>query len=73
MKPQVVVRGGREDESVVIIAKADYELLAAPTPPAAFWAASPLARAVREGALSLDAATDPFGRVPDAGRDVSLD
>lgn len=71
-EPQVVVRGGRADESVVIIAKADYDLLAAPTPTAEFFASSPLARAVREGALRLDDAEDPFARVPDAGRDVGI-
>lgn len=71
-EPQVVVRGGRVDESVVIIAKADYDLLTASTPAAEFFGTSPLARAVREGALRLDDDADPFARVPDAGRDVSI-
>lgn len=71
-EPQVVVRGGRENESVVIIAKSDYDLLAAPTPTVEFFGSSPLARAVREGALRLDDGADPFARVPDAGRDVNI-
>ena len=53
-EPQVVVRGGRATESVVVIAKADYDLLVAPKPAAEFFGSSPLARAVRDGALRLD-------------------
>lgn len=53
-EPQVVVRGGRAAESVVVIAKADYDRLAAPKPAAEFFGSSPLARAVRDGALRLD-------------------
>lgn len=69
-QPQLVVRGGRADESVVVIARSDYERLVAPMDLVGFLRASPLAEAVAEGAFGADG--DPFPRQPDAPRDSPL-
>ncbi len=68
--PQLVVRGGREEDAVVIIAKSDYEQLVAPPNLADFLRESPLARAVAAG--ELDGADDPFERDRDLGREIRL-
>jgi len=71
-EPQVVMRGARADEAVVVIARSDYERLLAPRPLTEYLAGSPLARAVAEGLLSYPADADLFPRDPDVGRDVDV-
>lgn len=60
--PQVVIRGGRDEEAVVIISRADYERLHAPENLVDFLERSPLAQAFRDGDFATD---DPFERQPD--------
>ena len=69
-KPQLVTRGARENEAVVVIAREDYEQLLAPRNFAAFLAESPLAKAVAEGAFGGPASAEPFvlTRSRDTGR-----
>lgn len=71
-RPQLVTRGGRGDDAVVVIARSDYELLVAPTNLVDFLAASPLAEAVAEGAFGEPSGADPFARVRDMGRATDL-
>jgi len=71
-EPQVVTRGARAEDAVVVICRADYERLVAPRPLTEYLARSPLAKAVREGAFGDDAAYDPFARDRDTGRDLDL-
>jgi prevent-host-death family protein len=72
-EPQVVTRGAREEDAVVVIARSDYERLLAPRPLTQYLAASPLARAVAEGLFEYAATDDPFPRDPDAGHDIDLE
>ena len=72
-EPQLVTRGGREEESVVILSRADYEQLLAPREMVAFFAGSPLAKAIADGAFGDPATVDPFSRSRDVGRAVELD
>ena len=69
-QPQIVVRGRRTDESVVVVARSDYERLLAPANLVDFMQASPLAQAVANG--ELGAAADPFERQRDLGRDIQF-
>jgi len=71
-EPQVVTRGARAEDAVVVICRADYERLVAPRPLTEYLAHSPLAKAVREGAFGHDEGHDPFARDRDAGRDLDL-
>lgn len=71
-EPQVVTRGARAEDAVVVICRADYERLVAPRPLTEYLAHSPLAKAVREGAFGPDENYDPFSRDRDTGRDVDL-
>lgn len=71
-QPQLVTRGRREEDAVVVVAKSDYERLLAPTDLLAFLRESPLAEAVAAGAFREVADEDPFGRPRDLGRDPSL-
>lgn len=67
-QPQVVVRGGRTEESVVVVARSDYERLLAPVNLVNFLRTSPLAEAVANGEMGGD--TDRFERQRDAGGDA---
>lgn len=71
-QPQVVVRGHREEDAVVVIARSDFERLLAPRDLVDFLRASPLAEAIAAGELGDATADDPFARVRDTGRDVAL-
>ena len=64
-RPQLVTRGGRGDDAVVVLARSEYERLLAPADLTAFLRDSPLAEAVAAGEISLDARRD-------APRDVDL-
>lgn len=64
--PQVVIRGGREDEAVVIISRAEYERLHAPENLVDFLTLSPLAQAIRDGDFGTDR---PFERQPEFAGD----
>mgnify|MGYP001228223100 CR=1 FL=1 len=72
-EPQVVTRGARAEDAVVVIAKSDYERLIAPQPLSRYLAASPLAKAVAEGALEYDAHGNLFARDQDAGRNPDVE
>lgn len=65
-KPQLITRGGRD--SVVVVAKSDYERLVAPEGLVPFMRRSPLANAIQRGELREDA----FDRARDLGRDVDV-
>lgn len=69
-QPQVVVRGGREEDAVVVVARGDYERLVAPRNLVDFLRDSPLAQAVAAG--EFEGSGDPFDRTRDLGRDVQL-
>jgi len=71
-EPQVVTRGGRADDAVVVIAQSDYERLVSPRPLTEYLAASPLAKAVAEGVFKHDAGGDLFPRDRDPGRDLDI-
>ena len=71
-EPQVVTRGARAQDAVVIIARSDYERLLAPRPLTEYLAASPLAKAVAEGAFGDHRSGDIFPRDRDLGRDIDL-
>jgi prevent-host-death family protein len=71
-EPQVVTRGRRDEDAVVVIAKADYERLVAPENLVDFLGRSPLAEAVAAGAFGEAAGPDPFARARDMGREVDL-
>lgn len=66
-RPQLV-RGIGADESVVVVARSDYERLLAPVNLVDFLQTSPLAEAVANGEMS--GGTDRFERQRDAGRDA---
>lgn len=66
-RPQLVTRGGRGDDAVVVLAKAEYERLIAPTGLVEFLRASPLREAVESGELVLDG-----DQTRDLPRDVDL-
>jgi prevent-host-death family protein len=76
-QPQLVTRGRRANDAVVVIARDDYERLVAPANLVDFLRDSPLAEAVADGAfggapMPDPSATDPFARPRDLGRDVQL-
>lgn len=71
-EPQLVTRGRRGDDAVVVIARADYERLVAPVNLVDFLRSSPLAEAVAEGAFGEPTTADPFARDRDMGRDVTF-
>jgi len=71
-EPQVVTRGARSEDAVVVIARSDYERLLAPHPLTEYLAASPLAKAVAEGAFGYDKDEVLFPRHRDFGRDIDL-
>ncbi|MBX9928717.1 MAG: type II toxin-antitoxin system Phd/YefM family antitoxin [Gemmatimonadaceae bacterium] len=71
-EPQIVTRGARPEDAVVIVARADYERLIAPRRLTDYLAASPMAKAVREGAFGYRTHDDPFPRERDLPRDVDL-
>ena len=71
-QPQLVTRGRRGDDAVVVIARSDYERLVAPTNLVDFLRDSPLAEALAERAAGETAGTDPFARSRDLGRDVEF-
>lgn len=72
-EPQLVVRGGREDEAVVVLARSDYEQLMAPKDLVTYFAESPLAKAVAEGVFGDPYTAEPFARQRDTNRPVSLE
>lgn len=65
-KPQVVTRG--RHDAVVVLAKEDYESLVAPQNLVEFLRNSPLATAIADEELPVDA----FERSRDLGRDVAF-
>ena len=67
--PQFVMRGGREEETVVIISRAEYERLLAPMNLVDFLEQSPLADAFAAGDFGPD---DPFDRPREFGRELSF-
>jgi prevent-host-death family protein len=72
-EPQVVIRGGREDEAVVVVARADYEALLAPTDLVAFFRESPLADAVAAGLFGDPDTAELFPRDRSLPRDVKFE
>lgn len=71
-EPQLVTRGGREGESVVVVARADYERLLAPVETTRFFAESPLAKAVAEGSFGDPKRPTIAVRARGGGRPVDL-
>jgi prevent-host-death family protein len=75
-KPQTVVRGGREEEAVVVVSKADYDRLVAPPkePLVEFLRRSPLAQAVADGAFGEEDSdgAELFPRPTERARDITL-
>src|SRR5687768_3899680 len=71
-QPQVVVRGRREEDAVVVVARSDYEQLLASRNLVDFLRDSPLAEAVAAGEFGDVATHDPFARPRDMGRDVAF-
>jgi len=69
-RPQLVTRGRRGEDAVVVVAREDYERLLAPRNLVDFLRDSPLAEAVAAGELGDAAAPDPFARTRDVGRDI---
>ena len=69
-QPQFVIRGRREEESVVVVARSDYERLVAPISLVDFLRASPLAATL--ASEDLAGAADPFARPRDLGRDIEF-
>lgn len=67
-RPQVVVPGGREEDAVVVVARAEYERLQTPKQSMLdFFRNSPLAEAVAAGEIDLDSL-----RSNDPPRDVDF-
>lgn len=71
-QPQLVTRGRRGEDAVVVIAKADYERLVAPENLVDFLRESPLAEAVAAGVFGEAVDADPFARPRELGREVKL-
>ncbi len=71
-QPQLVTRGRRGDDAVVVIARSDYERLVAPTNLVDFLRDSPLAEVIAEGAAGTSGRTNPFERPRDLGRNVEF-
>jgi prevent-host-death family protein len=71
-EPQLVTRGARAEDAVVIIARSDYERLIAPRVLTEYLAASPLAKAVAEGAFAYGEHGDLFPRERDLPRDIDI-
>lgn len=71
-EPQLVTRGRRGEDAVVVIAKADYERLLAPENLVDFLRGSPLAAAVAAGEFGDVSGPDPFDRPRDMGREIDL-
>jgi prevent-host-death family protein len=71
-QPQLVTRGRRGEEAVVILARDEYERLVAPRNLADVLRDSPLAEAFAAGDPQTSAGLDPFGRVRELSRDVEL-
>jgi prevent-host-death family protein len=71
-EPQVVTRGARAEDAVVVIARSDYERMIAPRPLTEYLANSPLAKAVSEGIFGYGERGDLFARDRDPGRDIDL-
>ena len=70
-RPQTLVRGPREEDAVVVVARSDYERLLASHHLAGFLRESPLAKAVAAQAERVGD-VDPFARPRDLGRDLDL-
>ena len=71
-QPQMVTRGRRGEDAVVVLAKEDYEQLVAPRNLADFLRESPLAEAVGAGELEMSV-DELFARPRDISRGVTLD
>ena len=71
-RPQLVTRGRRASDAVVVIAREDFERLTAPTNLVDFLRDSPLAEAVADGAFGEPSTADPFARPRDLARDVEF-
>ena len=61
-EPQLVTRGRRGDDAVVVMARSDHERLVAPMNLVDFFQRSPLAAAVADGAFGEPSEADPFAR-----------
>jgi antitoxin Phd len=72
-EPQIVIRGGREDEAVVVISRADYEQLLAPVDLVAFFRDSPLAEAIASGVFGDPDSAEIFPRDRSLSRDVQFE
>ena len=70
-RPQIVTRGRRGEDAVVVVAKEDYERLIAPQNLVDFLRNSPLAEAVAAGEFG-ELSQDPFARSRDTGRSIDL-
>lgn len=70
-EPQVVTRGRRGEDAVVVVAKSDYERLLAPRNLVEFLRDSPLAEAVAAGEFGQ--VTELFARQRDLGRSISFE
>ena len=70
-QPQLVTRGRRGEDAVVVIAKSDYERLVAPQNLVEFLRNSPLAEAVAAG--EFGDCDEPFARDRDMGRSLDLE
>jgi len=71
-EPQVVTRGARAEDAVVVVARSDYERLIAPRVLTEYLAASPMAKAVAEGVFGYREDGDVFPRERDLPRDIDL-
>ena len=71
-RPQTVVRGRREEDAVVVVARRDYEQLLAPRDLVPFLRESPLAKAVAANLRETGCDEDPFVRPRELGRDIEL-
>lgn len=70
-EPQIVTRGRRGEDAVVVVAKEDYERLIAPQNLVEFLRTSPLAEAVAGGEFG-GVQEDSFARQRDVSRPVDL-
>ncbi len=61
-----MIRGGREEEAVVVISRSEYERLHAPENLVDFLERSPLAQAIRDGDFGRK---NPFERQPEYAGD----
>ena len=71
-RPQLVTRGRRGEDAVVVLSREDYERLLAPRNLVDFLRDSPLAEAMSAGDFGGAPGDDPFARSRDRRRDVEV-